>query len=344
MQPIRKTTLLVFLLSGLTLARAQKVDSAQYYYLKAADERAGQLLLPAYQDYKLAVKADPKNNDALRGAGLTAFELNRFAEAIPYFEQLNISIPKDSTAISKLATIHFYLHQWEKAAAFGQKALAAHAGSRINYLLGKSYYELEDYGHALNYLPPAMREEPKNSEIPYLMGRAYVDMSNFKPAISYYRQAIALDSTNNERIYECALIYANLNDDESALKYYDLAAAKGYKKDNDFYENLAESYIAANQPGKGLELLDNLLKKKPADLDLLNGAAFTSYKLKKYDKAIDYWDRILSFDKQNAKALYMIGVTYQRKGQDEKGKALCEKAIAMDPSLRSYRTELRMEQ
>ncbi len=344
MQAKRKTILLLCFLSGIILACAQKADSSRYYYLKASDERASRLLLPAFQDFKLALKADPKNTDALRGAGLTAYDLNRFTDAAPYFEQLHTALPKDTTAISKLASIYFNLHQWDKSTAFGLKAIPAHTGSRINYMLGRAFYEQEDYAHAFNYLPAASREEPKNAEIPYIMARAYVDMSNFKSAITYFQQAIALDSSKNEWIYECALVYANINDDVSALKYYDIAAAKGYKKDNDFYENLAESYINAQQPARGLELLENLLKKKPADLDLLNGAAFTCYKIKKYDKAIDYWDRMLEYDKQNSKALYMIGMSYQRKGQEDKGKALCEKAISMDPSLKSYRTELRMEQ
>jgi tetratricopeptide (TPR) repeat protein len=53
----------------------------------------------------------------------------------------------------------------------------------------------------------------------------------------------------------------------------------------------------------------------------------------KFQMAIDYWDRMLEYDKDNASALYMIGMSYQKKGEKEKGVALCDKAIEMDPSL-----------
>jgi hypothetical protein len=37
-------------------------------------------------------------------------------------------------------------------------------------------------------------------------------------------------------------------------------------------------------------------------------------------------------------------MSYQKKGDNEKGKALCDKAIALDPSLKSLKQEVRVEQ
>ena len=84
---------------------------------------------------------------------------------------------------------------------------------------------------------------------------------------------------------------------------------------------------------KCIELLKKVLEKKPADLELLNTIADIHYKIGKYQEAMDYWDKIIGYDKQNAKALYMIGMCYQKKGDKSKGAQLCDQAIAMDPSL-----------
>ena len=62
----------------------------------------------------------------------------------------------------------------------------------------------------------------------------------------------------------------------------------------------------------------------------------------KYQPAIDYWDRILEHDKENASALYMIGMAYQKKGEKEKGQHLCDRAIEMDPSLASLKQKKQM--
>jgi hypothetical protein len=42
-------------------------------------------------------------------------------------------------------------------------------------------------------------------------------------------------------------------------------------------------------------------------------------------------------DEKNASALYMIGMSFQKKGETEKGRMLCDKAIEMDPSLQSLK-------
>jgi tetratricopeptide (TPR) repeat protein len=323
---------------------AQSADSSRYFSLKASEEKTGRLYMQAYQDYKHSLAFDARNPDILRQLGLTEVELRKYEEAIPVFEKLITLIPADTTAITQLAKLYFYVHEWEKVIPYATKALQKHIGQRNYYMIGKSYYELEDYGHAFSYLPSAAAEEPKNAEIPYLIARSYVDMNNYKPAIPYFQKAIELDSARAQWIYECALVYATIYDDQSAIKYYDLASSKGYKKDNDFYENLADSYISIGRTDKALKILNDLLLKKPEDLELMNSLGSIYYKLKKYDEAMPYWEHILEYEKQNARALYMIGMSYQKKGEQEKGKALCDKAIAIDPSVKNLRTELRIRQ
>jgi tetratricopeptide (TPR) repeat protein len=70
--------------------------------------------------------------------------------------------------------------------------------------------------------------------------------------------------------------------------------------------------------------------------------AEASYDAKRYEDAINYWDQVLTIDKQNAASLYMIGMSYQKKGEKQKGIALCDKAIEMDPSLAKNKQKIQM--
>jgi len=45
----------------------------------------------------------------------------------------------------------------------------------------------------------------------------------------------------------------------------------------------------------------------------------------------------MELNPKDSKALYMAGMTFQKQGQKEKGQAICDKAIAMDPSLAEKR-------
>jgi len=327
----------------LQAAFSQSIDSSGFFYQKGMEEKSKRLYMVAFNDLQKSIQLKADNIDAQRELGLTAVELRKYENARQAFLRVNELKKDDTTAIQNLANLYFWTHQWPQAVQFAMKARDLHTGKSWNYIIGKSYYEQEDYGQAFKYLQAAAKDDSTNAEIPYLVARAFVDMNNYKPAILYFQKAISLDSTKVQWIYECALTFATIYDDKSAIKYYELAAAKGYKKDNDFYENLSDSYIAAGQSEKGLELMLQVLEKKPADLDLLYSIAHTYYRLKKYDQAIDYWDRILGFDKQNARALYMIGMSYQKKGDNKKGQQLCDKAIEMDPSLKNLRQERRTD-
>jgi len=88
--------------------------------------------------------------------------------------------------------------------------------------------------------------------------------------------------------------------------------------------------------------LTDLLKKRPSDFNLLDMVAEAYYDHKKYDEAMNYWDTVLSYDKTNASALYMIGMCYLKKGDKSKGQQLCDKAIEMDPSLAMYKQKKQM--
>ena len=218
-------------------------------------------------------------------------------------------------------------------------SLDSFAQTESSLQLARKQYQEENYAEVLKLLAKAETEEPNNAQVPYLMGRAYVDMNNYKKAAAHLEKAVAMDSAKSNWMYELGLIYYAIPDHKKSLNYILLAGEKGYKKTTDYLENLGNAYINAGQPDKGIEVLNEVLKKKPDDPELLYQVAQASFKSGKYQDAINLWDRVLEQDKSNADALYMIGLSYQKKGEKEKGQQLCDRAIQMDPSLRTKRQQ-----
>jgi tetratricopeptide (TPR) repeat protein len=334
---IMKTIIFIFSLLFSWLLTFAQSDSSDAYYRKGLAEKNIRRYMVAFNYLQKAVDFKADNLDAQMALGETAAELRKSDIAKTAFLKVLELKKDDPQAIEKLATLYFNTRKWKEAVTYGKKMLELKIGKNANYMIGKSLYEQEDYGHMLPYLTTAAKEDPSNAEIPYLIGRSYVDMSNYKSAAPYLEQAIMLDTTKPRWVYECALNFGAIPNDKMAIKYYLLAADRGYKTDNDYYQNLADSYIASGQAKEGIELLKKILERKPADLELLYNLAEIHYKTGKYQEAIDYWDKILGYDKQNARSLYMIGLSYQKKGEKEKGQQLCDKAIEMDPSLNSLK-------
>lgn len=160
---------------------------------------------------------------------------------------------------------------------------------------------------------------------------------NYKSARTYYERAIKLDSTKNIWVYELGLICYAMMADNDALKYIFLAAEKGYKRDNDYLENLGIAYLNAGNLEEGVKMLKEILERKPGDFNILNMIAEAYYYNKDYKEAINYWDQILQYDNTNAESLFMIGICYIRKGEITKGSKLCDKAIEFNPNLNMYK-------
>ena len=326
------------LLSLFTLSHfAHSQDSASYFFNKGKEEKEARRFQIAYQQFQKALAVSPARTEFQKEAGLVAFELRRYDVARNHFEKVYQQDKNDATVIAHLAQLNFSLRRWPEAIEFAQMMKQKQIGSNYNYILGKSFYEQENYGESYKYLQAAAKDDPRNAEIPYLQARSFVDMSNYKMAVKFFNEAIALDSTKANWIYEAGLTYFAIPDAKSAIRYFETAIAKGYKATNDVMENLSNAYIEAGQPQKGIELLKQLLEKKPADMELLWNIAEAHFKQNKFPEAIEYWDRILYFDKDNARALYMIGLSYIRKGDKAKGEQLCDRAISMDPSLKNLK-------
>lgn len=334
--------LLSVALAGTTTMLCAQSDSASFFLQKGLDEKAkGRLnesykaLDKAYQYNKQDKKITLELADALMG-------LRRYGQAREKYQQVESMGGADAALYKKLMDLSFSMRQFPDALKYAGLLKKADPAQKIAFLVGKIHYDNENYGEAIRHLNDAMKEDPANSEAPYLVARAYSDMSNYKQAMPYFEKALSLDPNNTRLMYEMGLMYYALYDNSNSLKYLLMAGDKGYKRDNEYLENLAVAYLNAKKFEEGMVILKESLGRKPTDVNLLGMMAEASYDAKKFDDAIDYWDQMLALDKQNASALYMIGMSYQKKGEKAKGQDLCDKAIQIDPSLASKKQKMQM--
>jgi tetratricopeptide (TPR) repeat protein len=327
---------------GFSTFAFSQADSSSYYLGKAREEGANGRKMETMKQLEKAYSFNKTNRDVVAELATTYMELRRYPQAKEKFLQLESMGDHSVNTYKNLLTLAFNSRQFPEAIKYAQLVKKADPAQNVSYFIGKAHYETENLGEAIKFLDAASKEEPANAEVPYMIARAYADMQNFKQAIPYFQKAVALKPTDSRWIYEMALIYYGMNDDKNALKYMLEAGEKGYRKDNEYFQNLSIAFLNAGQFDEGIKILTDALQRRPSDISLINTVAEAYYDAKKYDDAIRYWDQLLTMDKTNAEALYMIGLSYQKKGDKQKGMALCDKAIAMDPSLKSLKQEKKM--
>lgn len=328
------------MMTGASLA--QSSDSSSYYYSRGLDEKSARRYREAEKNFTKVLQLDANNLANLLELADVLMEQHRYADAMDKFQKAEALDPNHPKVIENLANLSFNTRKYENAIRYAQKMQQLKIGKGNNFMIARSYYELENYGEAIKFCELAFKEDASNAQIPYIAGRCFMDMHNYKRAAGCYDQALALDSSNATWMYEAGLVWYALPDDKKALYWIEKAGAKGYKKTNDYMENLASAYLNVGKFDKGIVILQEILKNKPQDQELLYSIGDAYYKIKKYPEAIEYWDQILVIDNKNANALYMIGMAYQKKGDMQKGTQLCDKAIEMDPSLKKLKEEKKM--
>ena len=345
---MHRTILSIALLLTVTLANSQTsvttiitgIDSADYFLQKGLVEKQNGRRLESLKNFEKAAKYDANSKSITTELASAYLDLHRYGQAREMFIKLETMGDQSAANYKQILTLSFQLKQNDDVLLYADKLKKADPSEKVAYYIGRINYDNDNYGVAIKALTEAAMEDPTNAEVPYLIAHSYADMMNYKQAIPYFQKAIELKPTEAYWVYELGLICYAMRDDKNSLKYILQAAEKGYKRDNDYLENLGIAYLNIGNLDEGVKILNEILIKKPSDMNILNMIAEAYYYKAKYQEAIDYWDRVLEYDKKDASALYMIGMCYQKKGGKEnmeKGTKLCDIAIGMDPSLASYR-------
>lgn len=329
-------------LAAFTSAVFAQTDSSGFYFQKGMDEKSKGHTLIAIQSLEKAQKFNGKSQEIVNELANAYVNVRLYAKAREKFTQLESMGGATKETYKQLMNLNFNMRQFPDAIKYAQLLKKADPFEKVDYIIGRSWYETDDLGQAIPALEAAGKAEPERAEIPHILATAYTNMQNFKQAIPYFQKAIAIDPKDARLSYEMALAYYGMNDDQNALKYMLEAGEKGYKKDNEYMQNLSTALMNAGKFNEGLEMMKQALAKRPTDIGLIDMIAEACYDAGKYEEAINFYNKILAIDEKKADALYMMGMAYQKKGQVENGRALCDKAIAMDPKLRSLKTEKQM--
>ncbi|MEO6071020.1 MAG: CDC27 family protein [Chitinophagaceae bacterium] len=327
---------------GLSFFSFSQTDSAQFFLQKGLEEKGKGRLMESFKSFDKAYNYNKADKQIVSELATALFNLRQYAPARTMYMELEKLGDQSADNYKQLMTISFNLRQFPDAIKYANLLKKTDPSQMVSYYIGKAHYDDDNFGEAIKFLSVAQKEEPQRGEIPYMIARSYADMMNYKQAIPFFEKAVSLEPTNSRWIYEIGLIYYAMHEDKLSLKYILDAAEKGYKRDNDYLENLGIAYLNVGQTDQGLSILKEALMRRPSDMNLLNMIAEANYDAKRYQEAIDYWDKVLTLDKQNASALFMIGMSYQNKGEKQKGMDLCDKAIQLDPSLAKNKQKIQM--
>lgn len=326
------------LLSILCHYASAQSDSAQFYLESGNKKFESGLYNAAQKDYEKAIKFKPDFTEAYLANGKVDMQMNRIYQAGQNFNKAYELEPGNKTIIGYLMQWNFNSRQNQKAIEFADLCDCDDA-DRIK---GMSYYRTEDYGKAETFLLKALKKNKGDAEAAYSLGRTYMELDKWKETITYFQMAVDAAPARSNWQYELALLYFNANDYKNAVKCFDGAIKAGYRQDNDFLENYGFCQLYAGDAEKAMQILNQVIERKPNNTTLLGDIAYAMYSTKRYQGAVEFYEKVLTINPKDASSLFMAGMSFQKMGQKEKGQAICDKAIEMDPSLAKNRQKKEM--
>lgn len=314
-------------------------DSANFYFSKAKESKQARKIWDAEKYFLKAIDFDPNNETIRFECAAYYLEQRKYALANQQYNYILQKNPTHLVATTKVIELSYNLHKWEDVIKYGEAAIANNIKvDKVNFMVAKAYFEDEDYGKARKYLTTQLNLTPTDKQTIELLGKVYVELSMFNEAIAMYEKVLKETPNDFDLIYEMGMLYSSQHNEKMAVKYYELAAEKGLKPDLAYWENLGMSYLTFDIK-KGVEVLNKVLAKKPGDIEILTQIAQAYYKTEQFGTAYELYMQMFDNNNKNVKALYMAGICMIRKGDKTKGAAICDKAIAMDPSLGELRSQ-----
>lgn len=313
-------------------------DSALVYLKSGQEKFSSRLYNAASIDFEKAIKINPALADAYIANGKANLEMNRLYQAGESFQKAYELQPGNKEVIRELMMLNYNARQNQKAIEFAGKCDCEESGR----IIGMSYYRLGDYGQAEKYLLKAIKNNEKDGEAAYTLGLTYIELEKDKDAVINFQKAVNADPSKSNWQYELGLLYYNAGNYKGAVGSFQKAADAGYRQSNDFLENLGFCQLYSGDVDNALKTLNTVLSHKPNNTTMLTNIAYAMYATKRYEGAVEYYQKVLTVNPKDASSLYMAGMSFQKMGQKEKGQAICDKAIEMDPSLAKNRTKKEM--
>ncbi len=330
-----KTFIISFLFLNTMSAHANvAIDSSKYYFEKGVEEKSAKRFLIAAKNFDKAITFNKAYTEAYIENGFVNLEMRRIEPAKVNFVKAYELQPTNAIIIKELTDLYYSGRQWDKAIEFATKCSACENSARM---IGMANYEKEEFDLAETFLLKAIAKNPSDADATYTLARNYVEMEAYKKAVPYYDKAVKMQPEKNNWAYELGLLYYNNNNYRNAVVAFEGAAANGYVVNNDYNENYGYSLLYSGQFEKGEEKLMAVYKRKSSNKDIIRDLAQILYEQKQYNRSLDYCQRLLEMDGNDAKALYQAGLSFQKLGNTTKGQGMCDKAIQMDPSLASKR-------
>jgi len=258
-------------------------------------------------------KLYPQNTEIIKRISSLAGEYNDYQTEETFTKKFSALNPSDKGIKYRLAGIYQKHGDYKKANEVYENLIAS--GDKSKYVKDSYAYSLGMSKGGFTNKPPSFASKyiPKPLTPKELKEKAmYVALDNkdYAKVVSYLDELLS-NSPKDTKLLKLRLDMALAqNDYPNAIIYFEKLKTLNYSLSLKDEKLLAFSYSKTDNYPKAIELIEQLLQKRPNDKDLLSLALEYSMAAKDWEKGLFYVEKLLAFEPTSEKLLKTQGDLY----------------------------------
>lgn len=219
------------------------------------------------------------------------FNMRQFKDAIKYYKELLLQgINKFSRVdlVSRIGVAYAQAGNFDNAIGYLEQIHEADITPEIQFQLGFTYFQLEEYEKAIPALEKVIEMDKQfASAFPYL-GQALVETNQLENAFRIFQQGLAVDNFNETLFRLAAETAIKLDDFTQGAKYYEEGLAIE-PDDMALVLGLSNLYLQMDKDDANIELLSGYVQNDEVDPQIYWNVAKSLARVSQWELARKYW-------------------------------------------------------
>jgi len=212
-----------------------------------------------------------------------------------------------------------------------------------NLSLGIKYFQNREYEKAESILEDVLKTKEDMPDVHNMLGLIYHEQGKFTKAIKSFTRALELNPNYTEAYLNLAVISSDTGMHNEAKAALEKVAAKDKTKRKgeldpyvanklaNMYSEIGDIYSSIGKLKEARIEYEKALKLCPEYVDIMVKMGNLSRDEKKYDEAIEIYQKAKSIGRDHPPVYLNLGIAYYSKGDKEKARDEWERTLKKDP-------------
>ena len=248
----------------------------------------------AVEQFERAYEINPKLNNMASFMGRLYFSQNRLSDAFPFLLEAIEENPDDVQCRLPLSQIYIFKKAFREAIRHLEKILDKDPTNiaALN-LMGEANWWTGDLEQAKKYVTIILERDKENTGALYLLGQIYFEKKDGYRALFCFLECLRLGYKNADVLANIGFVYGQQNLLEEAEHYW-LKAFKEDSQNCNALKGMGLSHLMKGRYRRAIQMFDKVLSFNPSDYVMRDSIAYCYYKAGDEDEALKEYAKIFS--------------------------------------------------